>query len=981
MGCPQAEGTLSLAAGVMPEAARGPAVRHLEICSECAASFASISRGSIGDSPATVEVAAADLFDCQMAVDTQTRPEPEPEPATPVLPRGSPLGRYVLLDLLGEGGMAQVYSAVDPELGRKVAIKLVRARATSSGSSATEGQARLLREARAMALLSHPNVAPVYDAGTVEGRVFLAMELVDGQTLKRWLKERPRRWPEIVEAFRQAGAGLAAAHRVGLVHRDFKPQNVVIGSDGRARVLDFGLARAESDGDGFAPLSGSPRANPGLLEDSGSQPQFSQSITRAGSVVGTPGYMAPEQYRHQPFDARTDQFSFCVALYEALYGERPFAGRSFEELSRAVTTGTLRPEPPGSRVPQWLRRIALRGLSTDPDARFPSMDALLDALGRDPAMARRRWLVVGAGALLTSSFLAGLAWYQQRQQRQCSGAQEKLVGVWDEGRKLAVEQAFLDTKAPFAAHAWGALEQSLDAYARTWVQQHTDACEATRFRGEQSEAVLTLRMSCLEDRRKELRALTDVLSHADQKSVEQATSAPAVLGALGHCEDVTTLASRAPLPSDPEARAQVDRSKELVGQARALWAAGQLIPGMALARQAVEEANASRYTPVQAQAMLLLTDFQGDAQEMENARSSAFEAHRLGEASGDDEVRFSAMLSLVESNARRPEALAEGQACVQFAAAMLPRLPDPVASEAKLLLHAGILLQAYGKHAEAAEQVTQGLALARQAQDAQLQSHHLRILGNLYYEMGRTREALELHQESLRLHRSELGSIHPFIAYDLNNIANTYIDLGMYAEAIEALLTSVDIKEQLLGPEHPSLGSSLMNLGDSYRLVHRLDEAERYLSRGLVIFRKTEHRELPWGLSAMGQLREEQHRLDEALQLFGEALERAKKKGPGGVADQFAALLGSGRVHWKKRELPAAHEALAAAETLATSYAYAQKSDLSQIRLLLAEVRWARGERASAQASATQALADLDGAEENTGEQRAAVRAWLDGHR
>jgi serine/threonine protein kinase len=293
--------------------------------------------------------------------------------------------------------MGAVYAAHDPELERTVALKVLHV-----GPSRDEGalRTRLKREAQALARLSHPNVVSVYDVGTWRQGVFIAMELVEGATLRAWL-QRPHDWRTIVDVFVSAGRGLEAAHRAGLVHRDFKPDNVLIGAEadsghagldtGRVRVTDFGLARIA-----------------GLQESAAGQTDgpLDLSITRTGTLLGTPAYMSPEQMFGRATDARTDIFSFCVSLYEALYGERPFAGENLASLRAAIVAQRVREPPRGRKVPGWLRRVLLRGLSATPDARVASMPALLAALTRD----RQRWMprAVGIVAVLvlltTTSF-------------------------------------------------------------------------------------------------------------------------------------------------------------------------------------------------------------------------------------------------------------------------------------------------------------------------------------------------------------------------------------------------------------------------------------------------------------------------------------------------------------------------------------------------------------------------------------------------
>ena len=298
------------------------------------------------------------------------------EPSAPVY-----IGRYRVVERLGSGAMGVVYSAVDERLGRKLAIKLLH----DSFNGDPTGRARLLREAQAMARLRHENVVLVYDVGTHgdgDEQVFIAMELAPGRTLDQWQSGAPRGPEEILARYLQAGRALAAAHRAGVLHRDFKPENVLVDAAGRVRVLDFGLARA---------LAGPAEGDPA---DSLSEP-----LTRTGSILGTPAYMAPEQLRGEPTDARADQFSFCVALYEALYGERPFG--NVPRFAAIEVTHV----PKDSRVPGHLRRALLRGLADAKEDRHADMDALLAALR--PAVASRRGLLAGLLVLLVLLVLGG----------------------------------------------------------------------------------------------------------------------------------------------------------------------------------------------------------------------------------------------------------------------------------------------------------------------------------------------------------------------------------------------------------------------------------------------------------------------------------------------------------------------------------------------------------------------------------------------
>lgn len=303
----------------------------------------------------------------------------ESEPAAPERARVTQrLGRFLLLRALGEGGMGTVFAAYDEQLDRKVAVKLLHPR----GLEQETQRQRVLREAQAMARVSHPNVVHVYDVGELGSQIFIAMEYVEGMTLSDWQQKQSGSWRQLLALYRQAGKGLLAAHQTGLVHRDFKPDNVLVDKEGCARVADFGLAR----------LQGEPTPELRPPAPRISQPVLQSPLTATGTLSGTPGYMSPEQFRCEPADSRSDQFSFCVALYEALYHQRPFKGETIAEVAAEVLAGRLLPPPADTLVPIEIAKALARGLAVAPDQRFPSLQELLAALDidgeRDPAGAR-----------------------------------------------------------------------------------------------------------------------------------------------------------------------------------------------------------------------------------------------------------------------------------------------------------------------------------------------------------------------------------------------------------------------------------------------------------------------------------------------------------------------------------------------------------------------------------------------------------------
>lgn len=310
------------------------------------------------------------------------------------LPPAAQLGRFVILRQLGVGGMGTVFAAYDEQLDRKVALKLLH----SQNTAGQVQRARVLREAQALARVEHPRVVSVYEVGETEQQLYLAMEYIDGLTLRAWQHVQPRGWREVLQMYIWAGEGLQAAHEAGVVHRDFKPDNVLVGKDGLPRVADFGVARLRCP-----PVHGADRDEPAPR---GCEPC---ATTTQGDVSGTPGYMSPEQHDGQISDAASDQFSFCVSLYEALYGYLPFAGQALREPGR-LRHRTLRPPPPGSPAPQELFVILRRGLAEDPRARYPSMAALLRALTAEHAQTAASAARTRRGITLAFTGAATLTW-------------------------------------------------------------------------------------------------------------------------------------------------------------------------------------------------------------------------------------------------------------------------------------------------------------------------------------------------------------------------------------------------------------------------------------------------------------------------------------------------------------------------------------------------------------------------------------------
>ena len=605
------------------------------------------------------------------------------------------LGRFVILQQLGRGGMGDVYAAYDPQLDRRVALKLLR---TTPGKGSSAGaRERLQREAVALAQLSHPNVVPVHDVGSIdmpvpglpgvgdaesEKQLFIVMELVSGRNLRQWLEAEERSWQAIVGAYRQAGAGLAAAHRVGLVHRDFKPANAQVGDDERVRVLDFGLARTTPShvfqssnngssqrppGDSPAPVS-APVSTPLAFDVSELQDDMETASlqdeletatsdgellhahhTRTGVLLGTPAYMSPEQFSGSKVGPASDQFNFCVALYEALYGVRPFPGTTLRELHANVTSGNRPPPPRASGVPGFLLPILERGLSVAPDERYPTMDALLEDLARDPARLRRRRLHAAAFAVLCVALAGSLGYALSRSSTPadpCAGASERLVGTWDDDRKAAIEGALSAVEHPYASAVVPRVLGTLDAYAATWVSVHESACQAHR-RGEQSGELLDRRMACLERHLDLLDSAVSVIAETDATSLDSAVQVAGQLPAPTACSDSEALMAEVAPPADADSARRVNELRNQLSRAQALEYAGRHRDAHRTAQALAVEAAAIGYRPLEAEIALLHGHAAMGIRDWSGAQASLARATRLGLGSEMRDVAVEALARAV----------------------------------------------------------------------------------------------------------------------------------------------------------------------------------------------------------------------------------------------------------------------------------------------------------------------------------------------
>ncbi len=732
------------------------------------------------------------------------------------------LGRYVLLSKLGEGGMGVVYAAFDEQLDRKVAIKLLHARTDALA------QHRLIREAQALARLSHPNVVQVYEIVELGDSAFIVMEFVDGLTLRHWLSQTPRTWRAIVDVFVAAGRGLAAAHTKGLVHRDFKPDNVMVDDEGRVRVMDFGLAHAKLTELGSGVPVPALASHQRSLESSSS---LTNDLTVTGSLMGTPAYMAPEQCRGLDTDARTDQFSFSVSLWEALYGQRPFGGGNLAALTLAIVEGRVREPPRAADVPTWLRRVVERGLAVEPDRRWPSMASMQAALERDPT--RRRAFALGSIATLTAValgvFAVGRARDREREQTlaTCEASGRALDDDWNPAVRDRLEQAFLATELGFAAETWQRTSARMDDYANHWSELKTANCVATELEHSREPTLRVWVDECLDERRAGFAALIEQLGQPDTPVLLTASTSVAKLPELETCTDERWLAQRVRPPDDAGTREQVARLRARLAQVRALELTGRYTEGVEAARVVLGEAEALGWAPLDAEARFALGRLLGYAEDNEGSRIELERAFYLAGQTGHDLVALRSAIDLI--------AVTQGEP-----ARMWGRIGEMLVAR----------LGAHGEFDEAALLVA---------------------IGNAHHDRGEYREALAAQQQALAIFAARMGPDHPLTSAALNNIGNAQSSLADYPAARATYRRALAMAEAWLGPTHPGVAMALMNLGILERDIGDRTAASAHFARALAIDEAAlgnDHPQVARILNAIGNLAVDDGQPSEALRSF-----------------------------------------------------------------------------------------------------------------
>lgn len=674
------------------------------------------------------------------------------------------LGRFVIVEQLGRGGMGIVYTCYDPKLRREVAVKLLR---TSGGSEDDDrGRERLLREAQAMAGLSHPNVVPVFEVGDQDGRVFIAMERVVGSTLRDWVGAERRAWGTVVEVYLQAARGLAAAHAAGIVHRDFKPENALIGEDGRVRVMDFGLARDGADaelertqhpGEGTAP------AGP---------------LTQTGTVLGTPAYMSPEQHRGERADAKSDQFAWCVALWEALFGERPFAGRTVAELRESVLSGEIR-SPKRAGVPERIRAALAQGLAADPAMRHRSLGALGEQLQRRRATGVL-WRWVAGGAIVVALGAVALRNNSEApdQPSPCSEPHEILGPASDvtlDGLAPGIAAVVHD---PWVAASFESIVARMRRWVSDWRESYDSACRAATSSETENRTHALLKIECLEQHAVGVRDGIPFLRKLDSNGLREFAARYS-----GHdggpdiaaCDNKTFLRRRAQLPSDSAVRQLLLELKGELGRGHALVISGQPRLGleiMASARAKLEQLGQDAFLAdaLVSEAMIKRDMNLATSDEIGQLATRGL---ALAESSGNDAGAADALAFLAAEAIRNGE---PWESLFKRATAAAKRAGSPFSTQARLanfLAIKAILLSDAGGLVEARHAQLQ-LYEARYCEDCPSIAPFLVLLASALSEQGRGEDAIRVLRRRNQLIAAEVGEAHPAVASGLLHIAAAY---------------------------------------------------------------------------------------------------------------------------------------------------------------------------------------------------------------
>ena len=747
------------------------------------------------------------------------------------------LGRFELLRVLGRGASGVVHRAHDPKLGRDVALKVYPKHADA------ELARRIKREARVSAGLDHPNIVTVFDTGEEGGRLWVAMELVEGETLRSSLAKGPKTWSTWKPVVLSIARGIEAAHRLGVVHRDIKPENILLGADGRVAVADFGLAAL------------APTTAPGET-----------SVTSAG---GTPAYMSPEQLQGTPPGPASDQFSYCVTVFEAVVGHRPFQAGSPDAMLRAMRSGpvaALERAP----LPGRLSRVLRRGLALDPADRFPSMTALVSTLEHN-----RRWWPAVVGTALAAGAVAVVVGGESQT---CTGGADELAKTWNDARRTQVAQAFTKVGGPLAVEAWSRVEPRVDARAREWVTFRDEAC-----RRAPDARTLDAQMRCLDAQRAKIDATLRAFERVSPASVQHSVAMVNALESPVRCA----------LPSEPaptDARSVALRDAVL--EAGVAVTSGEHAAAESMAREAVVQAEALGQGPARARALVL----QGAAllYQGKPATSLLEEAHAQAVEVDDGETQLHAALLASTASASDRES---SERWLRTAEALVARIEAPPRLRVLTLDRRGALAGAAGQFdaARASFEEARSVIDAEGLQDTDLGARVGQNSAQIAMLQGRIEEAIEQHRRVLEIRKRVLGPHHPTFGTSLAALGTTLVHAKVYDEAEPVLQRALAVFSASVGEDHIYAHKTRLVLAAVLHLRGSLDAARAEYDRILTALERDQPeggRETIVVLSNLADIAVQQQRLDDAAHAQDRVVELSRRfdRDTVGFADQLEAM-------------------------------------------------------------------------------------------
>ena len=801
------------------------------------------------------------------------------------------VGRFVLGDRIGRGGMGVVYRGHDPELDRAVAIKIVR---RDPGASSGADAERMLKEARALARLNHPNVVSVLDVGRTGDGIYIAMELVVGRTLLEYCRERlddPKtRCSRIVELARQAASGLAAAHDAGIVHRDVKPTNILVGDDGRLRIIDFGLARAASVEPGDEPSAAAEGASP-------------DRVTATGEVAGTPAYMAPEQDSPLPGSstssssrvgeatARSDQFAWALSFWEALFGVPAYSGRTRLELREAMQAGRITTPSEGHGVPRRVRRVLERALVPWPAERYEDMHDVVDALTRRS----RKSIALAVAAIVALGVAWALVPAVTDHATLCASTTEGIEARWGPAEREALRIAVIGDGGPIGTETWSRLEPRLDAFVASWVEARTAVCLAARE--QPAEAAI----ACLDRRRRAFEDRIALLAAADASAASRALPLVAALPSVTDCTDPTWLQAQVKPPEDAAATETADRIEE-VGALVDLGRAEEALPRI---DELVVAAERMDYGPVLARALHVRGFAQDELGHDEDALEDYRRAYFLAMESGDYGQAAESAAEVAYVHGDRLRRVDDADEWLGHMSAALERAPAGDATlRARCEVRRATVLRRKGDRTgalAAVEAAVQAFVEAEGEDDVRIPGA-LVIAIEVHRELGDPEAATRAGERALAIAQSALGPTHPTtseIHGSLCGVALEHRDMDSARlhcrQAHAGALAAPERDSPTLAGTINNLGFLAVNDGDLEQALSHFEEALDLLERS----GRGEHPYTAQTLQNVALCLEQLGRSEESLAAMDRAIE-ITERGSDPLATAIA-LYNAGTVAHTKR--------------------------------------------------------------------------------